>query len=253
MPFMGLGLHVVIALCFAVHVVRTGQDRYWLMVLFMFPLLGSLVYAVAIWLPDMRYTREGRALTRGVKRLIDPGRELRQAQDAFDTVATVDHRLRLADALLAHDRAADAVEHYRASLTGLYRDDPGIQVQLAQALLESGEPTQARVLLDELIRRKPDFRSPQGHLVYARAVAAEGDRAKAREEFETLIGYCSGFDPHVHYAQALIGWDEGERAQALCERALKEARRLPAYARRMNKPALDRLKRLAEARPAATK
>ena len=31
---VGLGLHVLIAIFFAIHVIRTGQDRYWLFVLF---------------------------------------------------------------------------------------------------------------------------------------------------------------------------------------------------------------------------
>lgn len=43
MPIIGLGLHVLIAIYFAAHAVRTGQDKYWLWILFAFPLLGSLV------------------------------------------------------------------------------------------------------------------------------------------------------------------------------------------------------------------
>ena len=248
MPFLGLGLHVIVAICFAVHAVRSGQDRYWLIVLFMFPLLGSVVYALAVWLPEIRYSQQARTIGRGVTRLLDPDRELRQAQDDFDESATVDRRLRLADALLAKGRAADAVAHYRSALRGIHSDDADIHVRLAQALLESSQPADARQLLDELIQRKPDFRSPQGHLVYARAVAAEGNRPKAKEEFETLIGYSSGFEAQAYYAQALLDWGEGERAKALCEKTLAQARRLPAYSRRMNKPALERLKRLATPR-----
>ncbi len=244
MPFLGMGLHIIVAICFAVHAVRSGQDRYWLMVLFMFPLLGSLVYALAIWLPSMRYTQQGRAVSRGVERLLNPGRELREAQDAYDIAATVDNRLRLADALVGDKRPAEAIEHYRNALRGIHSDDPDIHVRLGQALLESGRPAEARQLLDDLIKHKPDFRSAQGHLVYARAVAAEGNRDKAKEEFETLIGYSSGFEAQAYYAQALVDWGERERAQAVCDGAMKQAKRLPGYARRMNKDALDRLKRL---------
>lgn len=244
MPYLGLGLHVIVALCFAVHVVRSGQDRYWLMILFMFPLLGSVVYGFAIWLPEQRHSRHGRALVGNVRRLLDPDRELREAQDAFETAATTDNRLRLADALLAKQRPADAVPLYRASLSGIHRDDPDIQVKLAHALLENGEAAQAQALLDELIARRPDFRSPEGHLTYARAIAAQGDRAKARDEFETLLGYSSGFEPHVRYAETLVGWGELGRVRELCVQAQTRAKRLPAYARRMNKPALDRLKAL---------
>lgn len=251
MPFLGLGAHVLVALFFAVHAVRSGQERYWLGILFMFPLLGSVIYALTIWLPEMRYSRHGRALVGGVKRALDPTRELREAQDAFEDAPTTDRRLRLADALLASDRASEAATHYESALKGIHADDPDIQVRLAQALLECGHARRAREMLDELIKRRPDFRSPDGHLTYARAVAAEGDRAKAREEFDTLVGYSSGFDAHAHYAQALVGWGEKEPARELCERALAKAKRLPAYARQLNKPALDRLKQLSKQLAAA--
>lgn len=244
MPYLGMGLHVVVALYFAVHAVRSGQDRYWLMVLFMFPLLGSVVYAFAVWLPEQRHSRHGRALAGNVRRLIDPDRALREAQDAFDTAATTDHRLRLADALLDAGRAGDALAHYRAALSGIHRDDPDIQVRLARALLEAGEPAQARQLLEALIAKRPDYRSVDGHLTYARAVAASGDRAKAREEFEALTGYSSGFQAHAHYAQCLAGWGENGRARELCAQTLARAQRMPAHLRRLHKPDLDRLRAL---------
>ena len=48
MPFVGLGLHVLVALFFAIHAVRSGQNMYWLFILFVFPLLGSIVYFVVV-------------------------------------------------------------------------------------------------------------------------------------------------------------------------------------------------------------
>lgn len=246
MPFLGLGAHVLVALFFAVHAVRSGQERYWLGILFMFPLLGSVIYALTIWLPEMRYTRQGRALVGGVKRALDPSRELREAQEAFADAATTDRRLRLADALLVGGRASEAATHYESALKGIHADDADIQVKLARALLECGHARRARKLLDELIKRRPDYRSPDGHLTYARAVAAEGDRAKAREEFDALVGYSSGFEAHAYYAQTLADWGERDRASQLCASALAKAKRLPAYARRMNKPALDRIGQLAK-------
>jgi hypothetical protein len=244
MPILGLGLHVIIAIFFAMHAVRTGQDRYWLMVLFVFPGLGSLVYALTIWLPEMRHSRHGHALVRGVTQILDPSRELRAAQEAFEITATTGNRLRLADALLGSGRASEAVPQYQAALHGIHRDDPDIQVRLARALLEAGHATSARELLDEVIRKRPDFRSQDGHITYARAVAAEGDRTKARAEFDTLIGYASGFQAHVIYAEALRDWGDTAAARGLCEQVLTRAKRMPGFARRLNKPELDRLKQL---------
>ena len=34
----GIGLHVLVAIFFAVHAVKRGRELYWLLILFMFPL-----------------------------------------------------------------------------------------------------------------------------------------------------------------------------------------------------------------------
>lgn len=62
MPFLGIGFHVIVALFFAVHAVRTHQNLYWLFILFAFPLLGSVAYFFAIYLPELRYSRGARVV-----------------------------------------------------------------------------------------------------------------------------------------------------------------------------------------------
>jgi hypothetical protein len=244
MPYVGLGLHVLIALGFALHAIRSGQERYWLMILFAFPGLGSAAYALMVWLPEMRHSRHGRAVVHGVRRALDPTRELRQAQDDFDGAATTDHRLRLADALLASGRASEAATQYEACLRGIHGDDPDIQVRLARALLESGHAPAARQLLDGLIARRPDYRSQDGHVTYARAVAAAGDRAKAREEFDALLEYANGFEAHAFYAPLLLEWGDTARATAVCELVLARVKRMPGYARGLHKAEIAQLRQL---------
>ena len=228
----------------AAHALRSGQDRYWLMILFAFPGLGSLVYALMIFLPSLRHTRQGRQVVRGVRRALDPTRELRQAQDAFENAATTDNRLRLADALLDAGRASEAVTQYQSCLRGIHQDDADIQVRLARALLESGHATAARELLDGLIARNPGFRSQDGHVTYARAVAAEGNRAKAREEFDALLEYANGFEAHAFYAPLLVEWGDTSRAKAVCDLVMARVKRMPGYARGLHKVEIAQLKQL---------
>ena len=148
---------------------------------------------------------------RGVQRALDPTRELRAAQEALDIAATPANRLRLADALLNDGRASEAVVQYQAMLTGLYADDPQIHIRLAGALLEAGKPNDARELLDRLIPSSP-LKSAEGHLLYARAVAALGDRAGAHEEFEVLVDYFAGLEARARYAEVLLAWQEPNAA-----------------------------------------
>ncbi|GAB2503361.1 tetratricopeptide repeat protein [Lysobacter humi (ex Lee et al. 2017)] len=244
MPYVGLGLHVLIALYFATHAVRSGQDRYWLMILFAFPGLGSLVYALTIWLPQARHAPEVRAAARGVQRILDPDRELRLAQEAFDESPTLAHRLRLGDALLAKTRPAEAAMHFEAAVRGPHGDEPDIQVRLAEAWLATGRASEARRLLDDVIARHPTFRSPRGHLIYARAVAAEGDREKARLEFDALTGYSGDLDVHAEYARTLVLWGDTAQAREVCEKALARLKKLPAYQRRLYRDSATSMRRL---------
>ncbi|MCG6117161.1 MAG: tetratricopeptide repeat protein [Aquimonas sp.] len=244
MHLLGI-LHLVIALFFAVHAMRNGREIYWLFLLFMFPLLGSLVYALTIWLPDQRSGRALRAVTRAAGNLINPGRELREAREALEASNTPGNHLRLADALLALGQAEPALEHYTQSRRGVHADDPEIEVRHAQALLEAGQPAAARELLESLIQRRPDFRSPRGHLTYARAVAASGDRALAREEFQAVIEGYAGLEARARYAEVLLEWDERAEAGEVAAVALKQAKRMPAHARELNTEWRRRLKQVA--------
>src|SRR5258706_15778027 len=106
MPYLGIGFHVIVAMYFAVHAVRSRQNIYWLLILFAFPMLGSLVYFFAIYLPSLRQSRGARSAARTITRLVDPNRAVREASD-FDRAPTVEHRMRLGAALLAAGNAGE--------------------------------------------------------------------------------------------------------------------------------------------------
>lgn len=244
MHILGLGLHVIVALFFAIHAIRSGRELYWLLILFMFPLLGSLVYAFAVFVPEMRNSRGLHRVMRGVQRSLDPGAELRVARAEHEVSPTVANRLRLADALVAGGSAPEAIAHYRDCLQGVYRDDPQIEVKLALALLESGDAAGARTLLEALIAREPDFRSPEGHLVYARAVAESGERDAAKSEFDALMRGSATLDIPAYYAGYLKQWGEADAARAIADEALRHVSRLNRHAREVNAPWIKRLRSL---------
>lgn len=244
MPYLGIGLHLAAAVFFAVHAVRTRQEMYWLLILFMFPLLGSIVYALAVWLPELRASRGVRQAGQKVQALLDPGRELRSALEAHENSPSVGNQLRAADALLGAGRASEAVVHYQQALQGLYAGDADIQSRLARALLESGKPGEARDLLDRLIAAQPDYKSPPAHLTYARAVAALDDRERAHEEFAVLVDYFPGLEARARYAALLRDWGLADRAQALAADSLRLAERMPAHSRANDREWIAQLQKI---------
>jgi hypothetical protein len=200
MPFFGLGLHVLIALVFAVHAVRTGRPFYWLFILFSFPLLGSLVYFLVEYLPGTRLQRNVGTAARSLARSLDPGAELREARRAFDLSATVQNRMRLANALLAGGAAAEAAEQFDACLHGPFASDPQIRLGAAQARLQNRQPGPALELLTALRQRNPEFRPEQVSVLTAQALAAAGRDGDARAEFEAALTRFDSVEVRAHYA-----------------------------------------------------
>jgi hypothetical protein len=217
MPFVGIGLHVLIALFFAIHVVRSGQPIYWLFILFSFPLLGSIVYFVVIYLPNSRLHTGARKAVAVAARALDPTRELREARAAFDFTPTAQNRMRLAAALLETGAPREAAANYEACLSGPFAGDLEIKYCAARANLECGNVDRAIVLLREIRAADAAFRAEPVHLLLARALAGAGQQSEAKAEFEAALGRFASFEARAEYA--IWAYQNGDRDTAQRQQA----------------------------------
>jgi hypothetical protein len=217
MPFVGLGLHVLVALFFAVHAVRNGRELYWLIILFSFPLLGSIVYFLMVYLPSSRLDHGVRKTASAVATVLDPGRELREAQRAFDLTPTAQNQMRLAAALLEAGQTERAIEAYESCLKGPFAIDPEIRFGAARARLQHGEPTAAINLLEAIQTSHPDHRAEQVAILLGRSYAAAGRQVEAGQQLAQATARFGSMDARVEYAIWAAG--SGDRALA---RKLKE-------------------------------
>ena len=181
MRIFGISIHIIVALFFAVHAVRTHQNMYWLLILFLFPGLGSVVYFFAIYLPELRQSRGARAATRAITQLVDPNRAVREARSDFDRAPTVAHRMRLGAALLAAGEPAEALQHYQAAANGPFATDPALLQGLAQAQFATGDAPAALATLEKLFAANP-------HARRLRAGADQRQRRRAALPVRRLAG-----------------------------------------------------------------
>lgn len=243
MRFFGISLYVVIALFFAVHAVRTQQNMYWLLILFLFPGVGSAVYFFAIYLPSLRQSQGARAATRAISQLVDPNRAVREARMDFDRAPTVAHRMRLGAALLDAGNAAEALEHYQAAASGPFASDPALLQGLARAQFANGDAPATQHTLEKLFAADPLARQqPEPALLYARALATIGAPG-TRAAFETALTSASDAAPRCLFADWLAAQpneaDRG-RARELYAEIVHDARHWPRHAREHNSEWLQR-------------
>ncbi len=239
-------ISLILQAVFIVHCLKTGRNWIWVWVLMLLPVVGPVAYFAAEVLPELLGSRAARRTALNLKRALDPQAELRRLEEEARVSGNVASRQRYADELVRQGRYDEAIEQYRAALTGLFEHDPNLMLGLARALFEKGDATAARTTLDDLIRFNPDFRSPAGHLLYARALEKEGNIEKALEEYRVLAPSYPGAEAAARYAQLLKELGRHEEAQQVAKELLEEARIAPAHYRRAQKPWLDAVERLLE-------
>lgn len=220
MPFFGLGLHFIIAIFFAIHAVRNRRQMYWLLILFAFPLLGSLAYFVTEYLPASRLERRGRMAGRAIQNSLDPGRDVREARRVFDLTPTAHNQMRLAGALLEAGQSEEAVRHYDACLNGPFAGDPEVILGAARANAAHGQPAAAIGLLAPLQSKHPDFRADEVGLELGRAYAASSRQEEAGAEFEAVVERFGSIEARVELAL----WALANGKEAVAQRELQEIR-----------------------------
>ncbi|HEY6823030.1 MAG TPA: tetratricopeptide repeat protein [Steroidobacteraceae bacterium] len=228
-----------------IHVIKTGRNQLWIWVLLLLPAgIGALAYLAVEIIPELLRSRTAQRTARGFRKALDPDADLRRYESEARIAGNVASRQRYAEELARHERFDEAIAQYRQSLSGLYEHDPNLMLGLAQAQFAKGDAPGARTTLDELIRLNPDFRSPVGHLLYARALEAEGNVAKALEEYRVVAGSYPGAEAAVRYAQLLQAQGQRAEAQRIVRELLEQARIAPGHYRRAQRSWLEAAQRL---------
>ena len=215
-----------------VHCVKTGRNQIWIWVLALLPIVGVIAYVAAELIPDLLRSRTTQRTVKGVKKALDPQADLRRLEGQARLTGGVDANQRLAEELLRQKRTGEAIDAYRQCLKGLYEHDPNLMLGLARAQFAHGDAAATRATLDDLIRLNPEFKSPEGHLLYARALESEGNLPRALEEYSALVAYFPGAEARVRYAQLLRRQQQTDQARVVLRELVDQATVAPEHYRR---------------------
>jgi hypothetical protein len=223
-PLFGASLLFSIAMC--VHVVRTNQAMYWLMIILILQPLGGIVYLVAIVLPGLAGGTTARRALQGARETLDPGREYREARAAVDDTPTVHNQMRLAKAAAELGRHDEAERLYAQAAVGIHADDPTLLLGRAVALLELDRHAEALGILERLGQDEDKGRSPQAALAMGRAYEGLGRTSEADVAYQWAVERLPGLEAMARYAAFLARAgrsDEARETLAEIDRRLAKA------------------------------
>ncbi len=230
MPLVIVSL--VIQALLIVHCIKTGRNQIWIWVLALLSYAGIIAYIAAELVPDLLRSRTTQRTVKGVKKALDPEADLRRLAQHAEISGGVDGNQRYAEELLRLGRPAEAVTVFQRTLRGLYEHDPNLLLGLARAEFAAGAAAAARATLDTLVKHNPEFRSADGHLLYARALELEGLPQRALDEYKVLAGYYPGAEARVRYAQLLRAQAQPDLAKQQLRELLNQAAVAPPHYRR---------------------
>ncbi len=239
--FFGIGLSYLFAIFFAVHALRTGRQIYWLMILFFFPIVGSVVYFIVEFMPEMRVGAKVNKVTAVAGRALDPSRDLRVARDALEMTPTAQNRIALARALMTADQPAEAAVQFEECLTGPFANDSEIAYLAAQAHLASNQPQRALELLRQIRNRDPNFRQELLAVSMGQALRATGDSTAAGVELRQASERFGGIESRGEYAIWAAENGDPETARQLQRDLQKSYANWSGQTRAMHKPLMKRV------------
>jgi hypothetical protein len=236
-------LSIAIQAGLIVHVIKTGRNMLWIWAIALLPLVGSIAYAAVEVLPQVLGGRTARRAKTGVRRMIDPDRELRRATAEVEISGNVDARRRLAEGLFERGRYDAAIDVYQGGLKGIFEHDPTLLPGLARAHFSKEDFAAARATLERLTQHNPDFKSADAELLYARTLEAQGALDEAERVYADLAPAYPGAEARLRYGLLLKRRGKLPAANRVLKDLLDGAKLGPAHYRRAQAEWLERARR----------
>jgi hypothetical protein len=239
MPIPELSITIAIQIAVVIHILKTGRSLRWIFLIVFLPLIGSVIYLVMEVLPELSQNLTVKRARNKLTKFVNPGQDLRRESQEYRRSQSIDSTRKYADELCQLGRYDEAIELYESGLKGMFENDPTLLLGLSKACFQTGDFTRCRQLLDRLTEHNPEFKSADGHLLYARALESEGNTEQALSEYAAVSNYYPGVEARLRHAQLLQTLGQLQEARDLFKQILEDAELAPKHFRRSQKRWLD--------------
>jgi len=239
---------IAIQVACIVDVIRHGRNSIWIMALVFLPLASTIAYLIVEVLPRLKHNRHLRQAQAQIVEKLDPERELRAAREALDVAQTAANRLRLADALTARGRHAEALPLYRDAI-GNGRPDYRSGEKLARCLFLADRSDEALNILETMSLPSAPSDMDRIALLRGRILEDLGRDDEAGAIYADLVDRFPGDEVRCRYAGLLLKQGRKADARRLLDEVEHRLKRMDRHQRAANAPMYDwAMTKLAELR-----
>ena len=227
-------LIIILQVACIVHVVRNGRSTIWISALIFLPVASTIAYFIAEILPGLQHNRHVRVAKQKVVEKIDPERELRAARDALELTDTMANRMRVAEALTALGRHAEALPLYQRGAGP--RPDFRSGEKLARCLFLNDRAAEAWSVMEKLPATISQTDQDIAALLRARILEELGRHDEALELYADVSSRMAGDEARCRYAALLLKVGRSGEAQRVLEDVEHRMKYLDRYSKSSHAP-----------------
>lgn len=226
---VALGILLVQTGC-VIHALHRGYSHSFVMLVLLVPLVGAIGYLIVEFAPRL-YEAHVRKTLMHFQRP-NPYQLLQAKLHAANEKPTIENKHALAKAYLELHEHEQALQLLDSLLKNQFSHDPFLLQDKAKALFGLEKFHEAKFVLEILFKHRSIHSSDaEGHLLYARTLAALGEFQQANYEFERLHHYYTGLAASYYYLRHLRQLNHETRAEEVLRHMQKRLKRLPKHYR----------------------
>ena len=218
-----LALSFLVQASLAVHAYRTGRER-WMYLIILVPIIGSVIYVLTEVLPEIRYNSTGRRAASRIAGMIAPSDNMTKLRERLALLDSVENRQLLARECVNAGEYQEAIGLYNSCLKGIYKDDPQLMLELANANYLYERYPDAKDIFVRLREVHPDFRHAEGHLLFARTLDNMGEDWNALREYKEVTDYYPGEEASCRYGLLLKKMGRRQEANEVFNKIILRSR-----------------------------
>ena len=220
-----IGLQIICV----VHCLRKGTQTMWIWLIIFLPLIGCIAYIIM----EMVNRNSMQNIQSGMGNIIYPAAKIKKLEKQLEFSDTFNNRIMLADAYLSAGNTDKAIQIYETSLTGAFKENEHVLIQLVTAYYETQRYSDA-IKVARKVYKNPAFHT-HGHVLYAMALDKIGEADLAEKEFNTMKGKYSYFEARYQYGAFLINKNRVSEAQKIFKDIVNEFSYLSSFEKRNNR------------------
>jgi hypothetical protein len=203
---------VIINVLLIIHVIKTDRERSWIILFFIFPVGGALIYFLTEILPDLFHHPRAEHVRGSLLKRLTAGARLKRLLRELNFSPTFANRRAAADEYFSRGEYAKAAGLYADCLKDFDSGNLEVKLALAQCRFHNGDCEAALAVLRTMRDAPGLFKKYSSDLLLARVFEKAGKAEAADKAYADIAPRYPGFEAFARYGLFLA--DAGNKAAA---------------------------------------